>query len=546
MKKKPFAVSFQVKLTSIFLVVILTLTSGLIIQGYRSSSTIMMESARKLLLSTNATILERFGRTYDQVFSIVAISASTGEISQSASLQADHPAIPFMLTSLARNPQLYAVNTGYENGDFFEIAHVHNQEALKKRIGAPPETYYGLLTITGQNPDGTKDKVWIYLDRSGDEIGRGEIVQSRYDPRQRPWYKIAEHTDQVATTDMYFYSDLKKPGVSFSQRFDTASKGVFTANLTLTELSKFLAGQRVSASSRIFIVDKRGHLFAHPDEQRTMKVVVEPGSGKSHLEVAKVADLQDPVADALFQRYQQGNWKDLSTIEVDRELYIAKVTPIPQRYGDSLNIVLIVPVSEFLGPIADIGMEGVMISILLSALFLPVVIWIAKWVSASLQELANEAEQIRHFNLEDISKQVSRISEIQQLAGSIATMRVTLRSFSSYMPKALVRNIVKSGLAPKVGGERRNVTIMFSDVQGFTTLSEQLEPEELLIQTSRYFEVLTKAISHESGVIDKYIGDAVMAVWNGLNPNPTHAEDACIAMLTCQAQSEALNQTFFS
>ncbi|MBF0369373.1 MAG: hypothetical protein HQL52_07960 [Magnetococcales bacterium] len=542
--KKPFSISFQVKLTSIFLVIILTLTSGLIIQGYRSSSIMVMESARNLLLSTNEIILERFGRIFDPVFSIVAISASTHEISRSAALQAAHPAIPFMLKALELNPQLYAVNMGYENGDFYEIARINNQDELKARIGAPPEAYYGLLTIIGREGDETKEKVWIYLNRSGTEISRGKIVESTYDPRKRPWYQIAEEKSGVAMTDMYFYSDLKKPGVSFSHLFNASSKGVFTANLTLTELSNFLSSQLVSKSSRIFLFDEYGKLFAHPDEMRTMKPVVDGKTGITRLEVAKVSDLQDPVVTEVIDRYQNGSWDDLSTIDVAGETYIAKVTPIPERYGDNLAIVLIVPVSEFLGPIAEMGIESAIISILFILFFLPLVILISKWFSTSLQALADEAEQIRLFNLDGTATISSRISEIQQLAGSIATMKITLRSFSSYMPKALVRNIVESGLVPKPGGERREVTILFSDIQGFTSLSEKLEPEEILIQTSRYFEMLTLAISKHNGVIDKFIGDAVMAVWNGLIPNPNHAADACMAMLACREESHALNRRF--
>ena len=543
MNEKRFVVPFHVNLATIFLMVILVLAGGLILQGYRSSSEIALEAARDLLLTTNERILERFRRTFDPVFSVVTIAAATNEVTDSPVLQTTHTALPFMIKALEINPQIYAVYMGYDGGDFFELARIVDLEEMKTRIGAPPEAHYGLLTIL-RMADGTGDKTWIYLDRTGKEIGRGETVKTGYDPTKRPWYRVAEGKESVAMTDMYVYSNLKKPGVSVSHYFDSFTMGVFTADITLTELAAFLAGQQVSESSRMFLFDRRGNLFAHPDENRTVKIVADRKTGKPRLVVAKVADLRDLVANEVFYRYQYGAWTDLSTFDVDGETYIAKITPIPARYGKDLAIVIIVPVSEFLGPIADIGIQSAVISGGLILLFLPIVIFISRRISASLHTIADEADAIRRFDLGGTAEVRSRISEIQQLGQSVATMKVALRSFGRYMPEALVETIVDSGIVPTPGGERRYITILFSDIQDFTTLSETLPPEDLLVQTSTYLDEMTAVITRRNGMIDKFIGDAVMAVWNGLRPNDRHAADACLALLDCRRRVSALNERF--
>jgi adenylate cyclase len=85
-----------------------------------------------------------------------------------------------------------------------------------------------------------------------------------------------------------------------------------------------------------------------------------------------------------------------------------------------------------------------------------------------------------------------------------------------------------------VGGQRQPLTVMFSDLQGFTAASESMPPEQLLSWLSNYFDAMSVAIHGNHGVIDKYIGDAVMALWNAPTEDPDHAAHACRAMLACR------------
>jgi adenylate cyclase len=96
-----------------------------------------------------------------------------------------------------------------------------------------------------------------------------------------------------------------------------------------------------------------------------------------------------------------------------------------------------------------------------------------------------------------------------------------------FVPVGLVRRLIDSGkpLQPEV--EQRFMTVLFSDVEGFTTLAEQLAPHELTEQTSRYFENVTGAVAEEQGTIDKFIGDSVMAFWGA----PACARRPCLPRL---------------
>jgi adenylate cyclase len=96
----------------------------------------------------------------------------------------------------------------------------------------------------------------------------------------------------------------------------------------------------------------------------------------------------------------------------------------------------------------------------------------------------------------------------------------------------------------KLGGERRELSIYFSDLQGFTTLSEMLTPEELTTLLNEYLSAMTDIIQEEGGTIDKYEGDAIIAFWNAPLEQADHALRGVRAALRCQASLAALRPGF--
>lgn len=82
-----------------------------------------------------------------------------------------------------------------------------------------------------------------------------------------------------------------------------------------------------------------------------------------------------------------------------------------------------------------------------------------------------------------------------------------------------------------MGGERKTITITFSDIVGFTQIAEQLPPEELMLHLSEYLNGVTEIIHANKGNVDKYIGDAVMSFW-GAPLDSFHPQNACYAMLS--------------
>jgi len=119
--------------------------------------------------------------------------------------------------------------------------------------------------------------------------------------------------------------------------------------------------------------------------------------------------------------------------------------------------------------------------------------------------------------------------------------RFLQRAFSTYLSPLLVAEITRDPDKLKLGGEKRVITILFSDVRGFTTLSEQLTPEQLVTLLNRYLGPMSDIVLSEKGTLDKYIGDAIMAIYNAPVDVPDHATRACASALRMLDELAVLN-----
>ena len=109
------------------------------------------------------------------------------------------------------------------------------------------------------------------------------------------------------------------------------------------------------------------------------------------------------------------------------------------------------------------------------------------------------------------------------------------RSFEHYLPPAVIDRMVEAEALPKLGGERREISVLFTDVAGFTSFSESLDPEFLTEVTNEYFEGVCAAIFAEGGLVNEFIGDAVLAFFGAPHPQPDHADRAVAAALGIDA-----------
>jgi len=117
-------------------------------------------------------------------------------------------------------------------------------------------------------------------------------------------------------------------------------------------------------------------------------------------------------------------------------------------------------------------------------------------------------------------------------------------AFSRYVATDVLEDILKDPKNISLGGEERTVTLLFSDIRGFTTLSEKTTPHELVRLLNVYFTAMTGEVLKTNGVVDKYIGDAIMAFWGAPLPDEHQADHALSAALGMSARLKELNERF--
>ena len=118
------------------------------------------------------------------------------------------------------------------------------------------------------------------------------------------------------------------------------------------------------------------------------------------------------------------------------------------------------------------------------------------------------------------------------------------KTFESYVAPAVVQEMLKHPEQLRLGGERREITVLFTDIRGFTTMSENLDPEALVKLLHDFLNPMSNIIINQGGTIDKYMGDAIMALFGAPLMQTDHPRLACRAALEMVGSLAALNQTW--
>ena len=182
------------------------------------------------------------------------------------------------------------------------------------------------------------------------------------------------------------------------------------------------------------------------------------------------------------------------------------------------------------------GLVALLLSLLLA--------WaLSSHISRPLKDLDRAARRVRDLSLDGLAAlPASRIREMNDAGRAFNAMIISLRWFGTYVPRSLVRRLMRQGEGALDRSVQREVTVMFTDIVGFTTASEQLGAEETAALLNAHFADVGACIEAQGGTIDKFIGDAVMAFWGAPEEQPDHAARACQAALAIRAAVEADNE----
>nr|MBA3540182.1 hypothetical protein [Deltaproteobacteria bacterium] len=381
-------------------------------------------------------------------------------------------------------------------------------------------------------PDGTREEIETFRDKPEN------------DPRPRPYYLAAAQAGAPTWTETYVFfgkgGRLTVPGVTRATPIYLPAKpdgtkpllGVLSADFDLFALSEFLGQIKLGERGMAFLVELRGdkthRVIAHPQPALLSGARGEPVPA-------------DQIGDArvrAFLKQLDANTPAgaLTSIALDADgtHYLGAYRRLESDRGLHWVVALVQPEDDILGPVTRNRRTTITITVISTLVAITLAVLLSMQIGKALRRLATETEQIGKFHLQAKPVVASSVVEVRQLATAIEDMKRGLRSFQKFVPVDFVRTLVASGDEAVIGGHRATITVHFSDIADFTTISETLAPEELVVLLSEYLSVMSGEILATGGTIDKYIGDAIMAFWNAPQTVADHAYVACCAVLANQ------------
>lgn len=514
--------SFYVRIVTAFVGLLVATVLIIVSYSYHQNKGVILESGHDLMNQISANVIEKTTNFLLPASLVVEISARLTKMGVLSCT--DHQQLELYTAGILKSfPQICMLFLGDEQGNYLRSWQMPDGKIetrlIQRQLSVPTD-------------------IIKHCDPECKVIRTETFSELEYDPRNRPWYQGVKKNKSSFWTDLYILFRNKKPAVTAAYPLmDNQGNllGVWGTDIELHEMSHFLKSLRIGNNGVAFIINQKNEVVAYPEGSRITK----KENGK--LRPVSVEELGEDSLTAAIKAYVQHGHTKL-VVESRGKRYLASFKEFPPSFAAPWKVAVVVPEDDFVSGAKRITRITLLISlgILLVSIYLAILL--SRSISKPIMLLTEETQNIRDFHLEYRGDITSRIKEIQLMGHSLSAMRTGLQAFRRYVPAELVRQLIQTGEEARLGGQKRELTVFFSDIAGFTTIAEHLGPEELMIHLSEYFDELTQIISHHQGTVDKYIGDGIMAFWGAPLPEENHAGLACLAALLCQERLQALNR----
>lgn len=507
-------------------------------QGKESAITGAEQQMR--LLGRHA--IDRYRSLFYDGFATAKIAASLEPLNAAPPAQFEANKA-FLVAALQGSPFLDGIYAGYPDGSFIHAVNLADNPRWKARLEAPEAAHFAVRTIerrTGEAATST----WRFLDAQAQEIGSTTTSEVTFDPRRRPWYRAAFRAGEPVAVGPYVTATTQSLSLTLSMPMQDNPRVIAGIDVLLETISDILAKEAVSQHGRGFIFDREKKLIVHSDREMMDRILAGYDTSKSEGSTGPAVD--DPTVEAVRQllRVPEPQPDRMVRFMVGDEPYLAQISTV--MFSDLVKgntIVITAPLADFTGPNVELLRRTMLIAaaVVLGGILAALVI--ARIISRALYALAGEARQIGNLEIEPRQRTMSWIAEINTLGRALDSAREAIGTFALYVPRELVRRIVIAGRLGADRGLRQEVTILFTDIRDFTTISEQHSPEQVVELLSTYFELCNETVERHNGVIIQYLGDSIYAMWNAPSEDPDHVADACRCALALRAAIDEYNRT---
>ncbi|MGJ4946100.1 ABC transporter substrate-binding protein [Bradyrhizobium sp. HKCCYLS1011] len=507
---------------------------------------ILVYNYRQNAAAINATLVEAVAKTkqasIEDAENLVNPVAATLELL--AAVAAEDPDVfrkeesrDLLYRALTSAPQIDAAYVSLEDG-FHRVVTRIDDDRRRSDPKIPPSANWHSSYIDSFSGSPRRVRHRTFFDIWPHVVGRYDVEQIT-DVRTLRGYQAAKGARALIVEEPSLNPDTGYPVISV--RFPIIKDGAFigctSANITLDVLSRFLTSHRASPHSTTVIANPtKGTIIAYPDPKKSVR------SENGRLEFTRLDTIADDnVREAYRLQSETGNDDFLFRSPQNGAEISASFTRYPGSFGQPWDIIILTPTDDFVGTLERTNRQMIVLIAILTSMELLLIYVFARRLSRPIENISRELRSVEDLTFAHASPPSSKIREIKELQAALSLFETSLRSFSSFVPLDVVRELIKSGAPLTLGAEQRFMTVLFADLQDFSSLAEQMAPNALLAQLSIYFETVSQAIAEEHGTVDKFIGDGIMAFWGAPAPRDDHVVRACCGALKAARRMQQLN-----
>ncbi len=311
--------------------------------------------------------------------------------------------------------------------------------------------------------------------------------------------------------------------------------GLLVASVTVSELSSYLGDLDPNIGSNVFILHDRNNVLAHPN------LAGRGGERSEQDPLPSLAQTGDPVLAAFWQAEDRFPLEISAGSDVkghvlglfgDEYVFIYQdlpgYGPTPWTVGTYFRSAEVDAEFRRLLWAALAGLATLLVA-------LAGAIWLGRTIAQPVVDTALAASRIGQLDISDTPKLAgSAFRELNDQAIAFNTMLDGLKWFETYVPKKLVRRLISQDADQFPSSVERDVTVMFTDIVGYSGLSEGIAADQVARLLNQHFGLLSGCIEAEDGTVDKFIGDSVMAFWGAPDHYEDHADRAVRAALAIE------------
>jgi HD-GYP domain-containing protein (c-di-GMP phosphodiesterase class II) len=482
--KSRFHFPLHIHTATLFIVLTISLGAGQVWFNYQKNTELIRDGSAVLYENVMQKAYMDMKAKYDMAANSVEIMAE-GDIANAKNLAQRLDYLPVISKILKANDAVSGFEVGYANGDFFIIRSIYN-EYMREQFKAPFSTVYMVDNIKNISSE-DKQGVRIYYDKHLNEISQKALKNQTYDPRVRPWYKLALASKSFATTNPYLYFFVKKVGITIT--LESKNKGtVIAADIALDELSETLKKNIITPSAELVLFDESGKVMAY---KQPNKLIVKNANGKDA--IASIDQLDSPVLNYYAQKIEPKE-QQLS-FRFDSQHWGGVIKKIEINSDFNLYFSFIAPDDELFSDAIEIRWQSSLIALVLILIAVPITAYSAYRISEPLRKLTIQTRRIAQFDFSSTELPNSMINEIHILSSSMEGMRTTISHFLSMIKSLAGEKDLDSLLATIT---RQTLEISQADAAVLYLLNEEgthIDPVSIKLASEDYSEFSLK--SHE-------------------------------------------------